>query len=163
MKAEVELRKKDEKFIELIEKYRVEDENKLERYEFYSKESGSLSVKAASTSSVFDNEVSRNEELKRGITNNFDHYEKYLYFESSSAASSSFGLQFDNSWPKENSTKPQPTKTKRQIVCAPPPPLMSMFAPLSVSKRVPPRRTHPNRCQTRARQVRKKKRLFSLT
>ena len=89
-----------------VEKRLQHFRNKLERYEFYSKESGSLSVKAASTSSVFDNEVSRNEELKRGITNNFDHYEKYLYFESSSAASSSFGLQFDNSWPKENSTKP---------------------------------------------------------
>ena len=38
--------------------------------------------------------------------NNFDHYEKYLYYQSSSAESSSFGLQFDNSWPKTNSSKP---------------------------------------------------------
>ena len=40
---------------------------------------------------------SRNEELKNGILNNFDHYEKYLYFESSSLKSSSFGPQFDDS------------------------------------------------------------------
>jgi len=80
--------------------------NKLERIEYYSKESGSLSVKGASTASVYTSEIVKNEELKNGIINNFDHFEKYLYYESSSANSSSFGLEFDTSWPKENSTKP---------------------------------------------------------
>ena len=80
--------------------------NKLERIEYYSKESGSLAVKAASTGSVYESEIVKNEELKNGIINNFDHFEKYLYYESSSANSSSFGLEFDTSWPKENSTKP---------------------------------------------------------
>ena len=79
---------------------------KMERYEYYSKESGSLAVKAVTTASVFDSEIVKNEELKNGIVNNFDHFEKYLFFESSSANSSSFGLEFDTSWPKENSTKP---------------------------------------------------------
>ena len=79
---------------------------KLERYEYYSSESGSLAVKAASTASVFNSEIVKNEELKNNITNNFDHYEKYLYHESSSANTSSFGLEFDTSWPKENSSKP---------------------------------------------------------
>ena len=77
---------------------------KLVDYEFYSKESGSLAAQTASA--VFKSEITRNEEFKRDITNNFDHYEKYLFYESSSYSTSSFGLGFDTSWPKENSTKP---------------------------------------------------------
>ena len=77
---------------------------KLVDYEFYSKESGSLAAQTASA--VFKSEIVRNEEFKKNITNNFDHYEKYLFYESSSYASSSFGQEFDTSWPKENSTKP---------------------------------------------------------
>jgi len=77
---------------------------KMERYEYYSKESGSLA--ALTASGVFKSEIVKNEELKNGIVNNFDHFEKYLFFESSSANTSSFGLEFDTSWPKENSTKP---------------------------------------------------------
>ena len=77
---------------------------KMERYEYYSKESGSLAALTASV--VFKSEIVKNEELKNGIVNNFDHFEKYLFFESSSANTSSFGLEFDTSWPKENSTKP---------------------------------------------------------
>ena len=77
---------------------------KMERYEYYSKESGSLA--ALTASAVFKSEIVKNEELKNGIVNNFDHFEKYLFFESSSANTSSFGLEFDTSWPKENSSKP---------------------------------------------------------
>jgi len=77
---------------------------KMERYEYYSKESGSLA--ALTASAVFKSEIVKNEELKNNIVNNFDHFEKYLFFESSSANTSSFGLEFDTSWPKENSTKP---------------------------------------------------------
>ena len=88
------------------EKRIIHFRRKLERFEFYSSESGSLAVKAASTSSVYDSEIVKNEELKNGITNNFDHYEKYLYYQSSSMNTSSFGLEYDTSWPKENSTKP---------------------------------------------------------
>ena len=77
---------------------------KLVDYEFYSKESGSLAAQTASA--VFKSEITRNEEFKRDITDNFDHYEKYLFYESSSYSTSSFGLGFDTSWPKENSTKP---------------------------------------------------------
>ena len=77
---------------------------KLVDYEFYSKESGSLAAQTASA--VFKSEITRNEEFKRDITNNFDHYEKYLFYESSSYSTSSFGLGFDTSWPKQNSTKP---------------------------------------------------------
>ena len=43
---------------------------------------------------------------KRNCVDKFTNYEKYLYFESSSYESSSFGQKFDASWPKSNSTKP---------------------------------------------------------
>ena len=87
-----------------VEKRLQNFRTKLLDYEFYSKESGSLAAQTASA--VFKSEIVRNEEFKKNITNNFDHYEKYLFYESSSYASSSFGQEFDTSWPKENSTKP---------------------------------------------------------
>ena len=87
-----------------VEKRLQNFRTKLLDYEFYSKESGSLAAQTASA--VFKSEIVKNEEFKRDITNNFDHYEKYLFYESSSYATSSFGLEFDTSWPKENSTKP---------------------------------------------------------
>ena len=87
-----------------VEKRLQNFRTKLQDYEFYSKESGSLAAQTASA--VFKSEIVKNEEFKRDITNNFDHYEKYLFYESSSYATSSFGQEFDTSWPKENSTKP---------------------------------------------------------
>ena len=89
-----------------VEKRLQNFRTKLQQYEAYSLESASFAVKATTTSSVYDSAIAKNEELKNGILNNFDHYEKYLYYQSSSAESSSFGLQFDNSWPKTNSSKP---------------------------------------------------------
>ena len=89
-----------------VEKRLQNFRTKLQQYEAYSLESASFAVKATTTSSVYDSVIAKNEELKDGILNNFDHYEKYLYYQSSSAESSSFGLQFDNSWPKTNSSKP---------------------------------------------------------
>ena len=89
-----------------VEKRLQNFRTKLQQYEAYSLESASFAVKATTTSSVYDSAIAKNEELKNGVLNNFDHYEKYLYYQSSSAESSSFGLQFDNSWPKTNSSKP---------------------------------------------------------
>ena len=89
-----------------VEKRLQNFRTKLQQYEAYSAESASFAVKATTTSSVYDSAIAKNEELKNGILNNFDHYEKYLYYQSSSAESSSFGLQFDNSWPKTTSSKP---------------------------------------------------------
>ena len=89
-----------------VEKRLQNFRTKLQQYEAYSLESASFAVKATTTSSVYDSAIAKNEELKNGILNNFDHYEKYLYYQSSSAESSSFGLQFDNSLPKTNSSKP---------------------------------------------------------
>ena len=89
-----------------VEKRLQNFRTKLIQYEAYTLESASFAVKAITTASVYDSTIAKNEELKNNIINNFDHYENYLYFESSSAESSSFGLQFDNSWPKTNSSKP---------------------------------------------------------
>jgi hypothetical protein len=89
-----------------VEKRLKNFRTKLQQYETYTLESASFAIKARTTSSVYDSVIVKNEELKNGIINNFDHYEKYLYHQSSSAESSSFGLQFDTSWPKSNSSKP---------------------------------------------------------
>ena len=89
-----------------VEKRLQNFRTKLQQYEAYSLESASFAVKATTTSSVYDSVIAKNEELKNGIVNNFDHYEKYLFYESSSANTSSFGLEFDTSWPKTNSSKP---------------------------------------------------------
>ena len=43
---------------------------------------------------------------KRRVINSFDPYEHYLYYESSSYASSSVGEYYSASWPKENSSSP---------------------------------------------------------
>ena len=43
---------------------------------------------------------------KRNTIDKFTNYEKYLYFESSSYESSSFGEKYDERGPKSNSTKP---------------------------------------------------------
>ena len=40
----------------------------------------------------------------REVKNNFDGFEKYMYFESSSYVSSSIGVSHDNSWPKKSGT-----------------------------------------------------------
>ena len=40
------------------------------------------------------------------LKNNFDGYEKYLYYESSSFTTSSFGMHYDATWPKQNTSKP---------------------------------------------------------
>ena len=89
-----------------VEKRLQNFRTKLQQYEAYSLESASFAIKATTTSSVYDSAIAKNEELKNGIVNNFDHYEKYLFYESSSANTSSFGLEFDTSWPKTNSSKP---------------------------------------------------------
>jgi len=40
------------------------------------------------------------------VKNNFDGYEKYLYYESSSFTTSSFGIHYESTWPKQNTSKP---------------------------------------------------------
>jgi hypothetical protein len=74
---------------------------KLELIEVHTSSSLSLGnvTGSAETTAVFDSK-------KRRVINSFDPFEHYLYFESSSYASSSVGEFYSASWPKENSTSP---------------------------------------------------------
>ena len=38
------------------------------------------------------------------VKNNFDHFENYMYFKSSSYVSNSIGVEYDNAWPKVSGT-----------------------------------------------------------
>ena len=80
---------------------------KMELIEDYDRQIGELQASGAATSSaqvLLD--VSNIQTKKRGVVDKFTNYEKYLYFESSSYQSSSFGQKFDAAWPKSNSLKP---------------------------------------------------------
>ena len=87
-----------------VEKRLRNFKRKIQSYETYTFDSKSLAELTASV--VFKDEIVRNQQLQKNVLNNFDHYEKYLYYQSSSANTSSFGLEFDTSWPKTNSSKP---------------------------------------------------------
>ena len=75
---------------------RVENfRTKLENIEFYNAQSQSLDSYSGSL-----NDIRKYENLKNEVINNFDGYERHLYFDSSSAYSSSLGQFFDTAWPK---------------------------------------------------------------
>ena len=74
---------------------------KLELIELYT--SSSLSFASVTGS---DKTVGAFNAKKRRVVNSFDPYEHYLYFESSSYATSSVGEFYSASWPKENLTSP---------------------------------------------------------
>ena len=80
---------------------------KMELIEDFDRQIGELQLSGAATSSaqvLLD--VSNLKTKKKGVIDKFTNYEKYLYFESSSYQSSSFGEKFDAAWPKSNSLKP---------------------------------------------------------
>ena len=80
---------------------------KMELIEDYDRQIGELQESGAATGSTqVLNDVTNLTTKKRGVIDKFTNYEKYLYFESSSYESSSFGQKFDAAWPKSNSTKP---------------------------------------------------------
>ena len=66
----------------------------------------SKSVKNHRTLHKIKNDLQVLPQIKKNTIDKFTNYEKYLYFESSSYESSSFGQKFNASWPKSNSTKP---------------------------------------------------------
>ena len=77
---------------------------KLGLIESHTNSSASLLTTSGSTK-----DVTRYENKIRTLKNEFDSYEKYLYYESSSYYSGSIKLGttlYDSSWPKTNSTKP---------------------------------------------------------
>ena len=80
---------------------------KMELLESYDSEIGVLQVSGGATGSTeVLADVTNLRTKKKNTIDKFTNYEKYLYFESSSYESSSFGQKFNASWPKSNSTKP---------------------------------------------------------
>ena len=65
-----------------------------------------LPASAASASDAFVNNIQLTRARKSGILGGFDSYEKYLYYESASYESSSYGEFWPTTWPKSNDTKP---------------------------------------------------------
>lgn len=61
---------------------------------------------SVSESSAFRTNVIDARNKKFALIGNFDSYEQYLYFQSSSYESSSYGEFYPTTWPKSNSTKP---------------------------------------------------------
>ena len=72
---------------------------KLQLIESYETSLNTISASNASSGSYYQNEVSGSqtyyEGLIRGLVDNFDHYDRFLYFTSGS-----------NSWPKQNTKRP---------------------------------------------------------
>ena len=87
--------------------------NKLRLIESYDARIAALTTElnglpnsAASASTAFTGNVATNIKRKSAIVGGFDAYERYLYYESSSYESSSYGEFYPTTWPKSNSTKP---------------------------------------------------------
>lgn len=57
-------------------------------------------------SAIFTSQSSAYREKKEALIGTFDSFERYMYFESSSFVSNSFGEFLDVAWPKSNTTKP---------------------------------------------------------
>ena len=68
---------------------------KLELIESYNAQSGSLESISGSLK-----DITKWETLTKEVKNNFDAFEHYMFFESSSYVSSSLGVFHDNAWPK---------------------------------------------------------------
>ena len=89
---------------------------KLEKLEGYEQESSSISGLYTGSGALGNdpNTVVTGSQQKLDslelqideLKNNFDGYEKYLYYESASFTTSSFGMHFDATWPKQNTSKP---------------------------------------------------------
>ena len=60
----------------------------------------------AFSSSYFQSNIIDAKTKKAALIGSFDSYEKYLYYESSSYVSNSFGEFYPTTWPKSTSTKP---------------------------------------------------------
>ncbi len=89
---------------------------KLEKLEGYEQESSSISGLYTGSGALGNdpNTVVTGSQQKLDslelqideVKNNFDGYEKYLYYESASFTTSSFGMHYEATWPKENTSKP---------------------------------------------------------
>lgn len=65
-----------------------------------------LAGSAVSSSAAFVANINTNKAKRSALIGGFDGYEKYLYYESASYETSSFGEFYPSTWPKSTSTKP---------------------------------------------------------
>ena len=65
-----------------------------------------LPSSSVSSSQAFQTNVINARTKKAALIGSFDSYEKYLYYQSASYESSSYGEFYPSTWPKQNSTKP---------------------------------------------------------
>lgn len=88
-------------------KYKVELlENYNARIEQLTTNLNGLPSSSVSASNYFQNNILDAKTKKAALLGSLDGYEKYLYFESSSYVSNSFGEFYPTTWPKINSTYP---------------------------------------------------------
>lgn len=65
-----------------------------------------LPSSSVSSSLYFQSNIQDSRSKKAALLGSFDGYEKYLYYESSSYETSSYGEFYPSTWPKSNSSKP---------------------------------------------------------
>ena len=65
-----------------------------------------LPSSSASSSAAFTNNIEGAKNRRSALIGGFDAYERYLYYQSASYESSSYGEFWPTTWPKANSTKP---------------------------------------------------------
>ena len=81
-------------------------EYKVKLIESYQSISSSLAASNATGSTYVQTQLTTTTNKINNIIGAFDGFEKYMYFESSSYVSSSYGEFLDMAWPKSTSTKP---------------------------------------------------------
>ena len=88
-------------------------ENKIRLIESYDAKIASLTTNlsglvssSASSSAAFQTNIISNVQRKSTVLGGLDAYERYLYYESASYETSSYGEFYPTTWPKSNSTKP---------------------------------------------------------
>lgn len=93
-----------------IETRLINFKQKIKNIEFYNSKinqyyTGSIGSASLSTPEI-SSSINYYRNLKQNIINEFDNYDRFLYYESSSYESSSIGEFYESTWPKYTSTKP---------------------------------------------------------
>lgn len=80
---------------------------KMQLLESYDERLAFLTTSSAVTESVYhQNNILDTKTKKAALIGSFDNYEKYLFYESSSYVTNSYGEFYPSTWPKSNSSKP---------------------------------------------------------
>jgi hypothetical protein len=80
---------------------------KMQLLESYDERLAFLNTNLTVTGSGYhQNNIADTEAKKAALLGAFDNYEKYLYYQSSSYVSNSYGEFYPSTWPKQNSSKP---------------------------------------------------------